>query len=146
MAKSKLKKRFLDSIGAALRENVVEEIVIERKILPKKKLGFLDQIAGDALDADALGEVMPKRDILNKKKSLISNLDRFSGDTGLDLVIPVAKRAVKSVDYSTEIYTELLEKLRDIATFRKISINEAFNNALKQYVDKYWDVSMMSEE
>lgn len=146
MAKSKLKKRFLDSIGAALRENVVEEIVIERKILPKKKLGFLDQLSGDSLDDEALGEVMPKRDLLNKKKNLTSNLDRFSSDLGIDLVIPVAKRPVKSVDYSTEIYTELLEKLRDIATFRKISINEVFNNALKQYVDKYWDITMMSEE
>lgn len=142
---AKHKKRFLDSIGAALRENVVEEVVLERKLIPKKKLGFLNQLGGDLLDSDALGEVMPTREMLKNKPQSQPKLNRFA-PSGIEAVLPINKKALKMVDYSTQIYTELLEKLRDVASARNCSINELFNEAMKQYVDKYWDISMMGEE
>ena len=144
MAK-KLKKRFLDSIGAALRENVVEETIIERKMLPKRKLGFLDQMGGEELDAVALGEVMPLRRERNANKTL--------GKPGLNpskntptLEIAPLKRQMKTVGYNTELYTELLEKIRDVAHYRKLSINDIINQAIKDYTDKYWDISMMGDD
>ncbi|MBX7241948.1 MAG: hypothetical protein K1X92_09385 [Bacteroidia bacterium] len=143
MAK-KIKKRFLDSIGAALRENVVEEIVIERKMLPKRKLGFLDHIGADELDAVALGEVMPLRETTKKKipsKTLPQGLKEHPS-----LDIAPLKRVMKTIDYNTELYTELLEKVRDVAHYRKLSINDIFNQAIKDYTDKYWDISMMGDE
>ncbi len=144
MAK-KLKKRFLDSIGAALRENVVEEIVIERKILPKRKLGFLDAIGADELDAEALGEVMPLRENVKKKISSAMLPDALKKSTPTLEVAPL-KRQVKVIDYNMELYTELLEKVRDIAHYRKLSINDILNQAIKDYTDKYWDISMMGDE
>lgn len=141
------KKRFLDSIGSALRENVVEEIILERKIIPKRKLGFLDMMESeDVLKGDALDAVMPTREIVKKKlqspqpKMPASPMfPHFSQKTG-------SKRPPKSVEYSAELYTELLEKSRDIAAFRKISINEVINEAMTEYMNKYWDISMMGEE
>ncbi len=143
MAK-KIKKRFLDSIGAALRENVVEEIVIERKMLPKRKLGFLDQIGADELDAVALGDVMPLRETARKKISANSLPQGLKNAPSLE--IAPLKRAMKTIDYNTELYTELLEKVRDVAHYRKLSINDIFNQAIKDYTDKYWDISMMGDE
>lgn len=143
---AKQTKRFLDSIGAALRENVVEEIMLERKVIPKRKLGFLDMLDGGGLDSEALEVVMPSREMVKKQKEFAANLPAKNViNTSTKLKSPV-KRPLKTVEYSADIYTELLEKLRDIASFRKISINELFNQALNDYTDKYWNITMSSDE
>lgn len=143
---AKQKKRFLDSIGAALRENVVEEIILERKVLPKRKLGFLDMLDGGSLDAEALEVVMPSREMVKKQKEMASHLPPQNELRNKPQIKAPIKRPLKMVDYSAEIYTELLEKLRDIADFRKISINELFNQALNEYTDKHWNITMSSED
>ncbi len=142
---AKQTKRFLDSIGAALRENVVEEIMLERKVIPKRKLGFLDMLDGGGLDSEALEVVMPSREMVKRQKEFAANLPSKNIMPTTKVKAPI-KRSLKTVEYSAEIYTELLEKLRDIASFRKISINELFNQALNDYTEKYWNITMSSDE
>jgi hypothetical protein len=129
---AKQKKRFLDSIGAALRENIVEEVVLEQKMLPKKKIGFLDRLVGEELDVNTFQELMPQREISKptpKKKlgSLTLNKQNF-------------------IHYSTEIATQTLEKIRDIADAGKMNIQDVINLALTQYVDSNWHTSMESDK
>lgn len=129
---AKQKKRFLDSIGAALRENIVEEVVLEQKVLPKKKIGFLDRLVGDELDVNTFQELMPQRDMtktISKKKlgSLTLNKQNF-------------------IHYSTEIATQTLEKIRDIADVGRMNIQDVINLALTQYVEANWHSSMESEK
>ena len=143
---AKHKKRFLDSIGAALRENVVEEIILERKVLPKRKLGFLDMLDGGGLDSEALEVVMPSREMIKRQKELAANLPQKTLLPNKNFLKAPIKRPLKTVEYSTEIYTELLEKLRDVADVRKVSINDLFNQALNEYTDKHWNITMSSED
>jgi len=129
---AKQKKRFLDSIGAALRENIVEEVVLEQKMLPKKKIGFLDRLVGDELDVNTFQELMPQREISKptvKKKlsSLALNKQNF-------------------IHYSTEIATQTLEKIRDIADAGRMNIQDVINLALTQYVDANWHSSMEGDK
>lgn len=142
---AKKKKRFLDSIGAALRENVVEEIILERKLLPKRKLGFLDMLDGGGLDSEALELVMPSREMVKKQKEFAANLTPNKENLNTIHKAPI-KRPLKTVDYSTEIYTEILEKLRDIAHVRNASINDLFNQALNEYTDKHWNITMSTDD
>ena len=129
---AKQKKRFLDSIGAALRENIVEEVVLEQKMLPKKKIGFLDRMVGDELDVNTFQELMPQREITKptvKKKlgSLTLSKQNF-------------------IHYSTEIATQTLEKIRDIADAGRMNIQDVINLALTQYVDANWHSSMEGDK
>ncbi|MFN0204271.1 MAG: hypothetical protein ACKVTZ_22325 [Bacteroidia bacterium] len=128
---AKNRKRFLDSIGSALRENVVEEVLIEQKILPKKKLGFLDNLSTEALEGEAIEGLMPtvaeRKMVKNNKTSLLM-------------------RPVNYIHYSTEILTESLEKIRDIADSHRLPIQDVINKALTDYVHSNWNPSLSEDE
>lgn len=132
-------KKFLDVLGEAFEEDVLDDVIPTQKQPPsrRRKKGFLDSLNKNHNPS-------PKKSS-RKKKSLLDTMEEALDNQVFDQLFPdsrqrpkltskEANRATES-PFSTMITTEVLDRARGIAREKGMRVKDVINIALKIYVE-----------
>lgn len=138
---NRMAKKFLDVLGEAFEEDVLEDVIPSQKQSPpsrRRKKGFLDSLNKNHNPS--------QNKSTKRKKSLLDTMEEALDNQVFDQLFPDSKqrprlsskeanRATES-PFSTMITTEVLDRAREIARQKGIRVKDVINLALKVYVEK----------
>jgi len=155
------KKSFLDSIGDAFGDDVLLDVIPERKPRAKNSKPASNTPATktparrsnrkkftDSID-QRLQESKPARTTGGKRKSFLDTIEEALDSNAFDDIIPkdrnwkkgsTKQRSTSKEDqlesrFSTMITTEVLDRAKEIAKMKGIRVKDVINKALKLYLD-----------
>lgn len=134
-------KKFLDVLGEAFEEDVLDDVIPSQKQTPptkRKRKGFLDTLNKNHNPAQS------KKG--RRKKSLLDTMEEALDNQVFDQIFPDSRQrpklSTKDVNralespFSTMITTEVLDRAREIARQKGMRVKDIINMALKIYIEK----------